>query len=416
MSTNSEATSHANQPAARRVLVAMSGGVDSSVAAAMLRAEGCDVVGVFMRNGVKHASEKSPKKDSACEVPVGDKAHPVTSANAGISGSSLAPAPKANKQGCCSVEDAADGRSVADALGVPFYVLNFEDEFGRIIDYFVSEYRRGRTPNPCVVCNTDLKFGHLLRYADDIGAEVVATGHYAQSRFERGRWRLFRGADRSKDQSYYLFGLTQEQLSRCRFPLGHLTKPAVRALAGEYGLRTRDKPESMEICFVPTGDYRDVLRERAPDALVPGNIVDGDGRVIAQHGGAAGYTIGQRKGLGGGGTVEPLYVTRVDTATNTVVVGGRDDVMRVEFVVERPNFVGMEAPEAGESFRAGVQIRYRSGAKPATVRALADGSLWVTLDAPASAVTPGQACVMYGLGDGVQEPGPEECLGGGWIG
>lgn len=387
-----------------RILVAMSGGVDSSVTAAMLRSEGHDVVGVFMRNGVKHASEIEPK---ACDTPAGGRANPDTPANH----------TKSNKQGCCSVEDAGDARSVADALGVPFYVLNFEQEFGRIIDYFVGEYRRGRTPNPCVVCNNDLKFGHLIDYADDVGAEAVATGHYARVRFERNRWRLYRGADRGKDQSYYLFGLSQQQLARCRFPLGHLTKPQVRALAGEHGLRTRDKPESMEICFVPTGDYRDVLRERAPDALVGGDIVDREGRTVGRHGGAAGFTVGQRRGLGIGGTGDPLYVTAVETATNTVVVGGRDDLLRSEFVIERPNWVGLERPEPGEAFRGGVQVRYRASAKPAKLRVLADGSLWVELDQPEPAITPGQACVVYGLAG---EPGdcgdPDEVLLGGWIG
>lgn len=377
-----------------RTLVAMSGGVDSSVCAAMLRAEGHEVVGVFMRNGVKHVP-KAEAPDQTCTTP--------------------APAQKPNKQGCCSVEDAADARSVADALAVPFYVLNFEDEFSQIIEYFVSEYRRGRTPNPCVVCNNDLKFGHLLRYADDVGAEAVATGHYAQARHERGRWRLFRGADRGKDQSYYLFGLTQEQLSRCRFPLGHMTKPEVRALAGQYGLRTRDKPESMEVCFVPTNDYRDVLRERAPDALVPGEIVDRAGRVLGAHGGAPGYTVGQRRGLGIGGG-DPFYVTAVDVETNRVVVGGRDELLRSEFVIARPNLIGMDHPECGTEFRASVQVRYRAAPKPATLRALADGSLWVSLDSPESAITPGQACVIYGLDD-AESPSTDEseCIGGGWI-
>jgi len=362
--------------ASTTVLAAMSGGVDSSVVAALLKREGLDVVGVFMRNGVKHD--------------VGNEGKP-------------------NKQGCCSVADAMDARSVADLLGVPFYVLNFEQEFSRVIDYFIGEYRQGRTPNPCAVCNNDLKFGRLLEYAHDIGAGTVATGHYAQSRFERGRWRLFRGAHRDKDQSYYLCGLTQRQLERCRFPVGHMMKDEVRALAREFGLRTQDKPESQEICFVPDNDYRTLIEARAPGMLQPGPILDTSGKKLGEHRGTPAYTIGQRQGLGiGGGT--PYYVTKLDPAANTVVVGGKEDLLRSEFVIERPNFIGLEAPAQGESFRASVQVRYRHKAAPASFTMLADGSLHVELDEPEMAITPGQVAAFYDAESGT------ECLGGGWIG
>jgi|GEM_PF-35227 len=355
-------------------LVAMSGGVDSSVCAAMLADAGHRVVGVFMRNGVKHDVE-----------------------NAG----------KPNKQGCCSIADSNDAALVASAFGVPFYVLNFEAEFTRIIDYFMDEYRRGRTPNPCVVCNNDLKFGRLIQYADDVGAERVITGHYAQVREERGRWRLFRGVDKLKDQTYYLFGLTQDQLARCDFPLGAMTKAEVRELAGKHNLATRNKPESQEICFVPNNDYRTLLRARAPEMLEPGEIVSTSGEVMGEHEGTPAFTIGQRRGLGiGGGT--PYYVTELRPESNQVVVGLKGDLLRDEMLIERPNYIGFEAPDAGESFRANVQIRYRHSAQPATLRALADGSLHVQFDQPQSAVTPGQAAVFYDIAEN------EECLGGGW--
>lgn len=355
-------------------LVAMSGGVDSSVCAAMLADQGHRVIGVFMRNGVKHDVE-----------------------NAG----------KPNKQGCCSIADSNDAASVAHAFKVPFYVLNFEQEFSRIIDYFIDEYQHGRTPNPCVVCNNDLKFGKLIQYADDVGASRVITGHYAQVRNERGRWRLFRGADKLKDQTYYLFGLTQDQLARCEFPLGAMTKSEVRELATKFELRTRNKPESQEICFVPNNDYRTLLKKRAPEILSPGKIVDQDGEVLGEHQGTPAYTIGQRRGLGiGGGT--PYYVTELRPETNEVVVGVKDRLLRDEMLIERPNFIGLDAPSSGEKFRARVQIRYRHTAQPATLRMLADGTLHVHFDAPQSAVTPGQAAVFYDEATG------EECLGGGW--
>lgn len=355
-----------------RILVAMSGGVDSSVAAALLKEEGRDVVGVFMRNGVKHDAK--------------DRGKP-------------------NKQGCCSIEDSRDAGAVAAMLGVPFYALNFEDEFEQIVNYFVDEYLKGRTPNPCVVCNNRLKFGHVLRYADDIGAASVATGHYARTVHRDGRYRLLRAKDRAKDQTYYLFGLTQAQLARCTFPLGEMTKREVREHAARFGLCTRDKPESQEICFVPNNDYRTLIEQRVPQAFKEGPIVDRAGNRLGTHRGTPAYTIGQRRGLGlGGGT--PYYVTALEPTTNTVVVGDEADVQREDAVIARPNFIGIEAPRPKQAFRADVQIRYRHTPVPATLTMLIDGSLRVVFDTPQTAVTPGQAAVFY-TGD--------ECLGGGFL-
>lgn len=376
-----------------RLLVAMSGGVDSSVTAALLVDQGYDIVGVFMRNGVKH-----------------DVKH----------------AGKPNKQGCCSVGDSIDAASVAYEMGVPFYALNFEDDFRKVIDYFVDEYRHGRTPNPCVVCNNDLKFGKLIGYADDVGATAVATGHYARCRFERGRWRLFRGRDGEKDQSYYLFGLTQAQLARCRFPLGAMEKSEVRTLAERYDLRTKDKPDSQEICFVPNNDYRTLLQAYAPDALQPGPIVNHDGELVGEHRGTPMFTIGQRRGLNiGGGT--PYYVTDLQPESQTVVVGTKDQLGKRRFTVTRVNHIAFEFDREasclvasqedresvldgdGKSFRAHVQIRYRHGGAPCQVQLLADGSYYVELDEPEDSITPGQAAVFY------DESHNQECFAGGWI-
>lgn len=321
------------------ILVAMSGGVDSSVTGAMLKRDGHDIVGLFMRNGVT----------------AGSKA-------------------KSNKQGCCSLEDSNDARFVASQLGARFYVLNFAEDFDRIISYFVDEYKRGRTPNPCAVCNTDLKFGKLLDYARTVGADKVATGHYARTEHRDGRWRLLRGVDRSKDQSYYLFGLTQEQLSRALFPLGGLTKAQVRALASEFELKTRDKPESMEICFVPEGDYRTVVAKHDPEALRPGRVVSTIGEVLGEHGGIAGFTIGQRRGLGIAAP-KALYVVRLEPETSTVVVGDERDLEIDEMTVSNLNWISTEPLAPSEHLRAMVKVRYRHEGAPATLTGQDDGSV-----------------------------------------
>ncbi|RIK65630.1 MAG: tRNA 2-thiouridine(34) synthase MnmA [Planctomycetota bacterium] len=359
-------------------LVAMSGGVDSSVTAALLKEQGHELVGVFMRNGVQ-SGEHAEK----------------------------------GKQGCCSVGDSMDARYVAHELGAKFYVLNFSDEFRQVIDYFVAEYKRGRTPNPCAVCNTDLKFGRLYDYAEMLGAEFVATGHYARTGFRDGRYRLYRGRDHDKDQTYYLFGLTQRQLAMARFPLGEMTKAQVRELASKFRLKTRDKPESMEICFVPEGDYRAVVARHDPSALRPGPIVDTRGRPLGEHGGVAQFTIGQRRGIGIAAE-RAYYVVRLEPQTNTVVVGDEEDLSLHTMRVERLNWIALEGLATGESLRALVKVRYRHRGAPATVIARGDGTCDVLFDEPEKGVSPGQCAVFYAA-PGERQFDPEECLGGGWI-
>jgi tRNA-specific 2-thiouridylase len=364
------------------VLVAMSGGVDSSVAAALLKRAGHSVVGVFMRNGVKPAAP--PPAPAACETEV---------------------APRRLKQGCCGIDDARDARLVAASLGVPFHVFDLEPEFGALIDYFAREYSAGRTPNPCAVCNRDLKFGRLMQLADELGIERVATGHYVQvGRDERGRVALRRGRDAQKDQSYVLFPVAEGALARCEFPVGHLPKSEVRALARELGLRTQDKPDSQEICFVPSGDYRDVLRSRGV-VQRPGRFVDRRGADLGPHGGIELFTVGQRRGLGLA-TGEPLYVLEIRPATAEVVLGTRAELGSAGFLLGGANWIGIEAPSGDEELACLVQIRSRGAAAPARVRRAEGESFEVRFEEEQLAVTPGQGAVLY---DG------DRCLGGGWI-
>jgi tRNA-specific 2-thiouridylase len=354
------------------VVVAMSGGVDSSVAAALLAERGHRVTGVFLRNGV-HAGPRAAT----------------------------------GKQGCCSVGDSQDAARVADLLGVPFYALDFAAEFDRIVDDFASEYARGRTPNPCVTCNRDLKLGRLLSFADALGADAVATGHYARREEAAGRQILRTAEDGAKDQTYVLFPLGQEALARTLFPLGDLQKEHVRALAREHGLPVHAKPESMEICFVPEGDYRAILETRAPDALRPGPIVDGaTGAVLGTHSGVGGVTIGQRKGLRIA-AAHPLYVTAIDVPANTVVVGRRDDVLRRVVEVDAWNAVSVPAPE--RPLRCLAKVRRGHEPQAATIAPAPGGArrFDVTFDDPVSAPAPGQALVAYDTEGRV--------LGGGWI-
>jgi tRNA-specific 2-thiouridylase len=342
-----------------RVLVAMSGGVDSSVAALLLQRQGHDVVGVFMRNGVagKSAQEKS----------------------------------------CCSASDARDAAVVAERLGVPFYAVDYAQEFAALMDHFAAEYRAGRTPNPCVLCNQQLKFGHLVQLADDVGAAAVATGHYA--RVVAGELRT--AHDAQKDQTYYLFGIERAALARTLFPLGDLDKPAVRAIAAEAGLVTADKPESMEICFVTSGDYRDVVRARGGGGRA-GRFVDANGRELGRHDGVDGFTVGQRKGLPALGT--PHFVAAIDAVSGDVTLVPRDGLQRETMFVAGLRWL-VDPPRDGVAFALHAKVRARH--EPAAATLVANGSTArVQFLAPVAAITPGQAAVFY---DG------DRVLGGGWI-
>jgi tRNA-specific 2-thiouridylase len=355
----------------RKAVVAMSGGVDSSVAACLLHEQGYEVVGLFMRVGAT-LPEQSP-----------ETAHRL-------------------HQACCSAADAADARLVAGMLGIGFYALNFQKEFERIMDYFADEYGAGRTPNPCVICNQDLKFGKLIDYADAVGADFFATGHYARVETRDGQRRLCKALDERKDQSYVLFGVDRSALSRMLLPIGRLTKKQVRAEAARFGLPVRDKPGSVEICFVPDRNYARLVRRHRPEAFCPGDVIDAQGKVLGRHQGLPNYTIGQRRGLGIAAG-HPIYVTRLNVADNTVAVGDRMALQRRSFVVGGLRFL-VDPP--ADAFRADVRIRYQHRAAPATVEPDDSGSALITFDEPQSAITPGQAAVFY---DG------DVLLGGGWI-
>ena len=390
-----------------KVVVAMSGGVDSSVAAHLLRREGHEIVGLFMRHGEAAQAGNS----SNCST---DKASgaaplfPILSSSPSPTSSSSTPS---RKQGCCSVGDAADARRVADRLDVPFYALDFSDDFGRIQDYFVEEYVAGRTPNPCVMCNTWLKFGKLLDYADDIGAEFVATGHYARTVRRPGESTpaLVRGVDDSKDQTYALFGIERRALRRMLLPIGDYRKDQIRELAREAGLRVADKPDSQEICFVPDNDYAAFVRRRVDDRQVSaapwdsaGEIVTTTGEVVGRHDGIEHYTIGQRRGLGIA-FGEPRYVVKIEADSRRVVVGTAEELQRDELSADRANWL-VDRPTC--PIECQVKIRYLSKPAPATVTALDDDRLHVKMHEPRAGVAPGQAVVCY---DG------DRVLGGGWI-
>lgn len=361
-----------------RVVLAMSGGVDSSVAAGLLLEAGHEVIGLFMRHGV----------EMECELPRADSAAlPVVS----------------HKQGCCSAGDAADARAVAGALGIPFYAVNFEREFNRIVGYFVDAYLAGRTPNPCIVCNNDLKFGKLFEYAESVGADYVATGHYAQiRRTASGEWGLFCGRDLQKDQSYVLFGVRRDVLPRMLLPVGEHTKAEIRDTASRLGLRVADKPDSQEICFVPDQNHARVIRQQRPWEETAGEIVTTDGQVVGRHGGYEQFTIGQRKGLGIA-FGEPRYVVGIEPESRRVVVGTRDELARRVLTARGANWL---IPPPRSAFPCEVKIRYRSRAVPARVEPLNDDQFRVNFAEPCYGVAPGQAAVCY-QGDRV--------LGGGWI-
>ncbi len=374
-----------------RVVLAMSGGVDSSVSAHLLKQAGHDVIGVFMRHG-----EQSPALCSSGE----DKS---AAANSPLPIVSPHKPPSPHKQGCCTAADAEDARRVADKLDIPFYALNLEEDFSRIMDYFVDEYTAARTPNPCVVCNIWLKFGKLFDYADSVDAQFVATGHYARLAASEGeRPVLLRGLDQRKDQSYVLFGVEPRYLSRMLLPVGGYEKPEIRRLAERIGLRVADKRDSQEICFVTTGKYDQFVRERRGDVDTAGELVTTDGTVIGRHDGIESFTIGQRKGLGIA-FGEPRFVVRIEADTRRVVIGEKEDLARTELTASGANW--LVDPGNGPR-RCSAQIRYNSRAVPATFERLPEKRLRIRFDEPCYGVAPGQAVVCY---DGPQ------VLGGGWI-
>ncbi len=380
----------------------MSGGVDSSVAAAMLVRAGHEVVGCFMRLGSPGETLDELKPvDEVCAT-----AKPL----------------KIGHQGCCSINDAADARLVAAELGIPFYVCNFKKDFGRIITYFVDEYAEGRTPNPCVRCNDWLKFGKLHDYAEQIGAGVVASGHYAriEARSADGGEGagLLRGVDHSKDQSYVLFGAPRARLGSMMFPIGALPKTQVRDMAKAFGLPVFDKPDSQEICFVPDNDYAGLVERTRPGILAPGRVVNVAGDVVGEHQGQHKFTIGQRRGVNVA-LGYPVYVVGRDSKTNTVTVGSRADLVVNACVAGEANWLTSEP--AGDA-RVCAKYRYNSEAVPATVRVMPHeaetgkatpsgrtGRFEVVFDSPQQAVAPGQAVVLYGAEE------PERVMGGGWI-
>jgi tRNA-specific 2-thiouridylase len=345
--------------------MAMSGGVDSSVAASLLLEAGYDVTGVFLclgRSGPEGGGDRT----------------------------------------CCSPQDAADARRVAQTLGIPLFVLDLSKEFEKIIDYFAAEYLRGRTPNPCIHCNTRIKFGRLVEHADSLGIRYVATGHYARVLRDGEGSSIARGLAREKDQSYALFGIRRDVLGRVLLPIGETEdKGRVRRTAESLGLHVHDKPDSQEICFVPDDDYTSVLRERAPQALRSGRVVNAAGEELGTHEGYARYTIGQRRGLRIACGV-PMYVTRIDPETATVTLGPREEVRSRRLAAGGANWHRQTPPE----FAATVQIRYNHAGAPGRVRITGPETFEVEFDAPVDAVTPGQAAVVY---DG------DRLLGGGWI-
>lgn len=366
----------------RRVVLAMSGGVDSSAAAVLLQEQGFEVIGVFMRHGEE--SVQSCKVDGA--------PNPLLPILQGRMD---------HKQGCCSASDAMDARRVADKLGIAFYALDFQAEFSRIVDYFVDEYTRGRTPNPCVQCNNWIKFGRLFDYADSVDADFVATGHYARLEIVNGEVALLRGADENKDQSYALAGIDRNYLSRMLLPVGGYHKPEIRRLAGQSGLRVANKRDSQEICFVTSGHHGEFVRARSQQSN-GGNFVTIDGRVVGKHSGIESFTIGQRKGLGIA-LGEPVFVVRIDADTQDVILGRMEDLQCPSLSASGANWL-IEPPR--EPFEGLAQIRYNSRAVTARIEPDSPDKFRVRFHAPAHSIAPGQLCVIYDQ---------HRVLGGGWI-
>jgi tRNA-uridine 2-sulfurtransferase len=385
----------------KRVVLAMSGGVDSSASAVLLKEQGYEVIGLFMRSGAV--------EETACRVEpknlVASGAMSAADASQGLS-TALPTLPilgsKANKQGCCSASDAADARRVADVLDIPFHALNFSDAFRKIKDYFVDEYLAGRTPNPCVMCNNWLKFGKLWDFAVSVGADLIATGHYARIQTIDGKPALLRGRDLTKDQSYVLAGINRQILDRILFPVGDFNKPEIRELAAQAGLRVATKPDSQEICFIPDNDYVGFLERYRGRPDMSGEFVDPAGNVLGKHSGFDQFTIGQRRGLGitfG----EPRFVIRIEPESRRVVLGTHQDLACHELEADRMSWLVNGLPA---EFDCLAQIRYQHTAAVAHVVRVAPDHVRVNFAEAQFGVAPGQALVLY-EGDRV--------LGGGWI-
>ena len=360
------------RPEDTRVVVAMSGGVDSSVVAALMKAEGYDVIGVTLQL-YDHGAAVSKAKS------------------------------------CCAGVDIHDARRAAETIGIPHYVLDYESRFKeQVMDRFADSYIAGETPIPCVSCNQTVKFTDLLKTAKDLGADALATGHYVRSALQGNNRALFRPADLDRDQSYFLFATTQDQLDFIRFPLGGMPKSKVRELAAEFGLTVANKPDSQDICFVPNGDYAEVIRKLRPNAAEPGEIVHMDGRVLGEHDGIIHYTIGQRRGLGVA-TGDPLYVVRLDPDERRVVVGPREALATRTILLREMNWIGDQPLDEGDEIELFAKVRSTRPPAPATLRIL-NGKAFVDLANGETGVAPGQACVFFDTDDETAR-----VLGGGWI-